>query len=507
MSDLVNTGFILDMQRKLYRWSRENQARVYSDLFNLVCDRRSLQHAWVQLCRNKGSKTPGIDGLNRRKIEGLPGGAAAFLEIIRTQLREGTYQPQPVRQRLIPKPGKPGKLRPLGIPTLTDRLVQMALKNVLEPIFEADSYPNSYGFRRGRSTLDALAIIKRQLEPKCNGPSPVAYVIEGDIKGCFDNIDHHILMERVRKRVRDRKVLKLILSFLKAGIMAEGSVRHPIAGTPQGGIVSPLLSNILLTDIDARYGRWTPRPGETAGPACQRRRFDRIRGKPTFYAVRYADDFVILVSGSRENAENEKTRLTTFLKEDLRLELSEEKTLVTRAEDGFKFLGYRVIKGMSRHGRLSGVLRIPKEKLQDIRDRLKQKTTRSNTGMSLDNLLNDINPVIAGWRNYYRYATGARKDFQDLDWWMWERIRLWLNKKHQKSGSHDIRRQYVRKETRRTWCYNGVELRRFSQGGTCKYRCRGTKIPNGWNNEMDGFLDYKEAARSISAYTRTKDAR
>jgi RNA-directed DNA polymerase len=137
----VNTGFILDMQRKLYGWSRDNPERVFSDLFNLVCDRRNLLQAWQQLSRNQGSRTPGIDGVSRRKIEERPGGVLEFLAEIRQALRDGTYQPQPVRQRLIPKPGKPGKFRPLGIPTLTDRLVQMALKNVLEPIYEADFYP------------------------------------------------------------------------------------------------------------------------------------------------------------------------------------------------------------------------------------------------------------------------------------------------------------------------------------------------------------------------------
>ena len=148
--------------------------------------------------------------MTRRKVEERPGGVAAFLEEIRGELRNGTYKPQPVRQRLIPKPGKPGKFRPLGIPTLKDRLVQMTLKLVLEPIFEADFYPISYGFRRGRSTHDALARIQRRLHPaNGSGPSQTRYVIEGDIKGCFDAIDHHVLMERVRKRIKDHKVLRL----------------------------------------------------------------------------------------------------------------------------------------------------------------------------------------------------------------------------------------------------------------------------------------------------------
>ena len=201
--------------------------------------------------------------MTRKKVEERPGGVALILEEIREELRQGTYRPEPVRQRLIPKPGKPGKFRPLGIPTLKDRIVQMALKLILEPIFEADFYPTSYGFRPCRSTHDALARIQRRLHPTWNGPSRTRYVIEGDIKGCFDNIDHHVLMERVRRRIRDRKVLRLILAFLKAGIMVEGSVRNPVTGTPQGGVVSPLLAKIYLTAIDERYGHWSPRPRES----------------------------------------------------------------------------------------------------------------------------------------------------------------------------------------------------------------------------------------------------
>jgi RNA-directed DNA polymerase len=505
MPNLVNTEFILDMQRKLYSWSRKNPDRVFSDLFNLVCDRRSIHLAWDLLCRNKGSQTPGTDGLTRRKVEERQDGVEGFLMEVETALRSGQYRPQPVRQRLIPKPGKPGKFRPLGIPTLTDRLVQMALKNVLEPIFESDFYPNSYGFRKGRSTLDALAIIKRQLEANKSGQSKFDYVIEGDIKGCFDNIDHHLLMERIRKRIGDNKVLRLILSFLKAGIMAEGAIRHPIAGTPQGGIISPLLSNIILTDIDARYGRWTPKPGEKAARAERRRYWDRQKGLPTFYAVRYADDFVILISGTYEDAINEKLRLATFLKEDLHLELSEEKTLVTKAEDGFEFLGYRVIKEPNRHGRMSGNLRIPPGKLKMIRHRIKQMTTRTSVGRPLEDILKEINPIITGWRNYYRYATGASENFYALDQWLWERIRLWMLKKHPKKKGREVSSLYARRvnNSRGTWGDGRTILRSFAQGGTKRYLCRGTRISNGWNNQIDGLRYYKEAARSNGSYSWT----
>ncbi|MHB1463475.1 MAG: group II intron reverse transcriptase/maturase, partial [Armatimonadota bacterium] len=463
MSISVNTGVILDMQRKLYCWSRNDRSKVFSDLFNLVCDTRTLAFAWDRLRRNAGSRTPGIDGVTSRKIERRPDGVAEFLIGIREELRQGTYTPQPVRQRLIPKPGKPGKFRPLGIPTLKDRLVQMALKIVLEPIFEADFYPTSYGFRRGRSTHDALAMIQQQLLPNRYGSAKAEYIIEGDIKGCFDNIDHHILMEGVRKRIKDKKVLRLILAFLKAGIMAEGSVRHPIAGTPQGGIISPLLANIHLSRLDERYRRWIPSPDEVSSHKPHNRRgYDRRHGRPTFFIVRYADDFVILVSGTREEAEAEKAALTTYLRDELKMELSQEKTLITRAEDGITFLGYRVVKEKSKQtGRMVGKLFIPKDKLQMLRTKLKQETCNSQIGKPMDGILKTLNPIITGWRNYYQYATGAAGEFSKLDWWLWCRVRLWAKKKHRKATSHRIRRLYSRQltPTRTTWGGEKLVLR------------------------------------------------
>jgi RNA-directed DNA polymerase len=432
VSDTVNTGLILDMQRKLYRWSAADPDKRFADLFNIVCDRGTLLHAWQRLSRNRGSNTPGTDGVTRKKVEERLDGAAGFLEDIRQELRQGTYQPQSVRQRLIPKPGKLGKFRPLGIPTLKDRLVQMALKLVLEPIFEADFYPTSYGFRPGRSTHDALARVRHKLNPTSAGPSRTRYVIEGDIKGCFDAIDHHVLMERVRRRVRDRKVLRLVLAFLKADIMIEGSLRHPVTGTPQGGIISPLLANVYLTAIDERYRRWVPNPRDkTRERAQQRLQSDYKRGRPSFYVVRYADDFVVLVQGTQQEAEQEREALAQFLTKELRMELSMEKTKITDVREGFDFLGYQIAQEkMPSSGRRVGMPFIPKGKSQLLRDKIKAKVRETPTGRSLADLIDDLNPVITGWRNYYRYASRAWKEFAKSDWWLYWRLKSWLGKKH-----------------------------------------------------------------------------
>ncbi len=487
----VNTAFVLDMQRKLNRWSDANAEQVFADVYNLVCDRRTLAHAWERLARNRGSQTPGTDGVKRRMVEERPGGVASYLNEIRQELREGTYRPEPVRQRLIPKAGRPGQFRPLGIPTLKDRLVQTALKLVLEPIFEADFYPTSFGFRRGRSTHDALALVQRSLHPVNHGPSKVRFVIEGDIKGCFDAIDHHLLMERVRRRIQDHKVLRLVLSFLKAGIMVEGSLQHPVTGTPQGGVLSPLLANIFLTAIDERYKRWTAAPREQLQTAAGRRHYDRRLGRPTFSIVRYADDFIILVTGTKDEATAERDALAGFLQKELRLELSKEKTLVTAVEEGFDFLGYRVVQAKALiTGRLVGKLYIPRKKMQRLRDNIKARTTRSNTTQTLASLIDELNPIIRGWRNYYRYATEACHQFHLLDWWMGARVYRWLCKKHRTRNWKTFQRRYRRPTPGthlRVWGEGTRQLARFGDGGTSHYRLHGSMIDSGWNGPASGM--------------------
>jgi hypothetical protein len=261
------------------------------------------------------------------------------------------------------------------------------------------------------------------------------------------------------------------------------------------------LANVLLTALDERYGRWTPKIGEPPSWAQKHRAWDRQKGRPTFFMVRYADDFVILVTGSQEEAEAEKAQLATFLKEQLHLELSMEKTLITRAEDGFDFLGYRVIKEPAmRTGRMVCKLRIPKGKLQLLRDRIRERTKCSTTLQSLENLLRLLNPLIAGWRNYYRYAVGASREFSSLDWWMLYRIHGWLRKKHPKATNKALYRKFAKREiaTRWTWGEGEHCLQRFGQDGTARYPRRGVRISNGWNDEIDGFRQYTEQARPIS---------
>jgi len=272
---------VSEMQAKLHRWAAADPGRRFDDLFNFVHDPATLIVAFDRVAGNTGSRTAGVDGLTVAHVEeqvGVPG----FLDDLRAHLRAGTFRPLPVRERKIPKPGGSGKLRRLGISTVADRVVQAALKLVLEPIFEADFVPVSYGFRARRRAHDAIAEIHHY------GTQGYRWVLDADIEACFDSIDHTVLMDRVRLRVKDKRVLALVKAFLKAGVLTEGGDREDtLTGTPQGGILSPLLANIALSVLDEHLHQpW--RPGGTMSTAYLRSR-RRVHGLPRWRIFRYAD--------------------------------------------------------------------------------------------------------------------------------------------------------------------------------------------------------------------------
>lgn len=322
----------------------------------------------------------------RRRI-----GEQNFLEGIRAELRSGAYKPSPSRRKLIPKAGKPGQFRPLGIPTVKDRVVQGAVKAVLEPIFEAQFCPVSYGFRPGRSTRGALERVRQSLQPRRRDEDsrrhqmPFNWIIEGDIKGCFDNINHHHLMDRLRTRVADRRVTGLVRQFLKAGILAEDQFLRTDNGTPQGGIISPLLANIALSAKEERYERWVyhrakiqdRRISDGAAAARGARGRDRRAGRCVFFPVRYADDFVY---GLRYARRCHRDALADHLRRTTGLELSPEKTKITAVTGGFEFLGFHVaMRWDKRYGYFPRV-EIPKANLE-----------------TLDRKLEELNLILRGW--------------------------------------------------------------------------------------------------------------
>ena len=263
--------WLLDIQRKLYTWSRSNPDDAWRDMWSWVTHPQNLRLAWRRVASNRGARSSGVDKVTVKHIETRIG-VERFLTKTRTALRNRSYRPQLVRHVMIPKRGKPGLFRPLGVPTVQDRVVQAALLQLLEPIFEAEFLTVSYGFRPKRACRDALEHIRNAIRPvgektETDWPRPpYQWVIEGDIKGCFDNIDHHHVMTCLRRRVADGKVTRLVRAFLKAGVLSEGALVRTKAGTPQGGVLSPLLANIMLAGIEGRYSM----PGtEQSGITCE----------------------------------------------------------------------------------------------------------------------------------------------------------------------------------------------------------------------------------------------
>jgi RNA-directed DNA polymerase len=450
--------WLLDIQRKLYTWSRSTPDDAWRDMWNWVTQPQNLRLAWRRVASNRGARSSGVDKVTVKHIETRIG-VERFLTMTRATLLDGSYRPHPVRRVMIPKRGKPGLFRPLGVPTVQDRVVQAALLQLLEPIFEAEFLTVSYGFRPKRACRDALEHIRNAIRPtgektETDWPRPpYQWVIEGDIKGCFDNIDHHHVMTCLRRRVADRRVTRLVRAFLKAGVLSEGALVRTKAGTPQGGVLSPLLANIMLSGIERRYGRYvTPRisrdgkPYARPGDALRKfRHYERKAGRVVFLPIRYADDFVVLVNGTEEQARAEKEELAVFLREQMKLTLAPEKTHVTALTEGFEFLGHRVrLRWDDRWGYWPRI-EIPKARVKDFHHRIKQSTTRGRSRLSFQEVIDALNPVLLGWGRFYQHCYGAKQVFARIDHYVWDRLRRWLRKKYPKTPRLVIRRRYWRR--------------------------------------------------------------
>lgn len=494
-SDLqADAAWVLNVQRKLYQWSKANPGDTWRDMWNWVTDIRNLRHAWRRVASNRGRRSAGIDGMTVARIRSRMV-EQRFLERLQSDLRSGAYRPSPSRRKFIPKAGKPGKFRPLGIPTVADRVVQAAIKNMLEPIFEAQFWHVSYGFRPGRGSHGALEHIRRAILPLTKGPdgrrhsAPYTWVIEGDIKSCFDHIDHHLLLDRLRSRIADRKVTRLIAAFLKAGVLSEEEVLRTDSGTPQGGIISPLLANIALSAIEERYERWVNHrskiqarrtcDGMTAAQGARNR--DRRAGRSVFFPVRYADDFVILVHGSKDDAIAEKDALAEHLRRTAGLELSPEKTRITALTDGFEFLGFRVGLRWDRRFGYSPRVEAPKAKVADLRYKTKQLTGRNTTCWSLALVLQQLTPILRGWANYFRHCTGISKTFTSLDWYVGDRLWRWMRKKRPHARTRDLarlRQPSLRRPTRKLWKDGKIEQYLLGWTPVCRYRLGWMRTPD-----------------------------
>ena len=454
---------VLGWQTRLHRWAAQDDQTRFGDLFNLVCDPATLLVAWERVKRNRGSRTAGVDGQTRKQVEQR--GVERVLEELRQELKSGSYRPLPARERLIPK--RSGKLRSLGIPPLRDRIVQMATKLVLEPIYEADFCPTSYGFRPGGRAQDAI----EQVRFFIHAPRSYQWVIEGDVEDCFGQIHHGLLMEQVRRRVTDKRVLQLTRRFLAAGVMTElGTVAATPSGTPQGSILSPLLANIALSVLDRRFeATWTARTHN------QRAR-DRAKGLPSLRMIRFADDFVVLVRGTQAQAHAIKEQTAEFMREQMRLTLSPEKTHVTHVDDGFDLLGFRIVRKPWQANKHVAYTFPSKRAVREIMHRIKTLTSRNTMNLSLDELIHALNPVLRGWANYHRHAA-SKRCFAYLSYFLWWRVMRWLRKKYPRLTWKQIRRRYWG----RHWAGpEGARLHWPAEVAVTRYRYRGHRIPSPW---------------------------
>lgn len=393
------------LQHKLYLAAKRSSDRRFHALFDRVHRKDVLRRAWMEVRTNRGA--PGVDAVTIADIEAS--GVSEFLAEIEVALREGSYRLQPVRRVWIPKPGQPGKQRPLGIASVRDRVVQQGVKIVLEPIWEADFLPCSFGFRPKRSAHQALQAMREAIR------AGRTWVVDADIEAFFDRLDRDLILECLRERISDRKVLRLIRDILSAGVLDGAVLSDSGEGTPQGGPLSPLIANVVLHRLDRQWQEQYARLG---------------------VLVRYADDLCVCAP-TRERAEAALAALAQIL-DGLKLKLSPEKTCIVGIAgggEGYDFLGFqhRMVPSR-RYPKFRYPACWPSDKaMSRARSTIKELTGRNRRHIRTGIVVAELNRFLRGWRQYYRYGNSSRH-FAKLDRYVKERMALLLSKRHGRRG-------------------------------------------------------------------------
>jgi group II intron reverse transcriptase/maturase len=402
MARTAEQDTVRELQRTLYRAAKADPGRRFHALHDKVYRSDVLERAWELVRVNRGAA--GIDKQTIADVE--QHGASRLLDELAADLREGSWRPLPARRVFIPKSGRE-ELRPLSIPAVRDRVVQAAVKIVIEPIFEADMLECSFGFRPGRSAHDALQVV---VDESWRGRR---WVAESDIADCFEAIPHEALMSAIEERIVDRHLLKLLRAMLRAGVLENGSVKRSASGTPQGGVISPVLCNVYLHRLDRQWER---------------------RG--TGVLVRYADDLLVMCE-TKQEAENALAALAVILAE-LGLELKHAKTRIVHLREGgegFDFLGFhhRYVRGNTpRSKHLTFLVRWPsRQALQHARQRIREITARERLLLPVEDIVGDLNRFLGGWAGYFRYGNSAQS-FDKITLHAVNRLSIFVANRHQR---------------------------------------------------------------------------
>jgi len=397
------------LQRVLYRSAKQDPERRFHALYDKLTRRDVMWRAWVDVATNQGA--PGVDGVSIASIEeGGVEAVRAFLDSLAAEVEAGTYGPLPLRRVNIPKPGQPGKTRPLSIPAVRDRVIMAAAKSILEPIFEADFLPCSFGFRPRHSTHQALEVVR------ATANRGMVWVLDADISDCFGSLSFDAIVSQVERRVSDRKMLKLIRAWLRVGVLENGVVTDSISGAPQGSPVSPLIANIVLHVLDKAWSEI---------------------GQGLGVLVRYCDDFVVLAP-TKAKAVEAKARIEAIL-EPLGLRLHPDKTRISclsQGQDGFVFLGFehRMRESKKWRGRWY-LYKWPSPKaMASIREKVRRRTDKRLAKLPLEVVVEDLNPVLRGWTAYFCHGNSA-KQFSAIDSYVHLRLAILASKKY---GPHGL---------------------------------------------------------------------